>query len=292
MAPTTTAPNAGTGPTAQASTSLRALRKRVENLELQIKRIQANRTPNVLKISQLANCGPMSKVSSALPVPTYNAASGQYEPGEAGGAGYASLTGTGSTDPHGALTQAGDFEVVAGTDPQSILSVTSASGINMSTFGTSIDLDSGESLTLTAENMFIEIFNDFELIAEALSGTPTLLLLQESGGHYNIDFTAAGGGDFTVTSGGIDMGATGLAILSGSEARLEGGHSIVAADGIFAGGTQIGSDAGLGFLSVSFTVAFNEAGLIVPPGGSGVAFGFTQGGHIYFSSGGAYSLLV
>lgn len=75
-----TAPVTGTGPTTKAINSLKALRDRIENMELAIKRLQANRNPQTFAMAQLTNAQPMSKVADGQ-VPVYSKASGQYEPG-------------------------------------------------------------------------------------------------------------------------------------------------------------------------------------------------------------------
>lgn len=74
-------PNTSTRPTTPSNTTVASLRKRLETLELQVKRINANRTPEPLLVHQLANTGPMSQVSDGDTL-IYNQASGQYEPGQ------------------------------------------------------------------------------------------------------------------------------------------------------------------------------------------------------------------
>jgi hypothetical protein len=105
-----TAPVTGTGPVSAAITDLRALRKRVENMELALKRLQSNRNPQSFAVADLTNAKPMSKVLDGQTL-VYSAASGTYEPGTTSGGGYLSLTGPGETGTPGALTQLGPFTV-------------------------------------------------------------------------------------------------------------------------------------------------------------------------------------
>lgn len=73
-------PNTATRPTTPSNTTVASLRKRLETLENQVKRINANRTPAPLLVHQLANTGPMAQVQDGQSL-IYNADSGQYEPG-------------------------------------------------------------------------------------------------------------------------------------------------------------------------------------------------------------------
>ncbi len=73
-------PNTSTGPTGISPSSVQALRRRLEDAENAIKRLQANRTPAPLLVHQLSNTGPMSQVQDGQGL-FYNAATGQYEPG-------------------------------------------------------------------------------------------------------------------------------------------------------------------------------------------------------------------
>jgi hypothetical protein len=76
---TTTAPVASTGPTQQAITDLKALRSRIEKMELALKRLQANRNPQSFQVSKLANAGPMAKVGDQQFM-KYVKATGLYSP--------------------------------------------------------------------------------------------------------------------------------------------------------------------------------------------------------------------
>lgn len=105
-----TAPVRSTGNTTPSNTKVEALRKRLETLELQVKRLNANRTPPATLVHQLSNAGPMRKVADGDTL-VYNEATGQYEPGSTG---YASLTGAGQTATPGLLTQKGGFIIDTG----------------------------------------------------------------------------------------------------------------------------------------------------------------------------------
>lgn len=73
-------PASQTGPSVRASNSTKALRQRLETVERNVSRLQANRTPSPLLLHQLANAPKMSKVADQE-VPIYDASSGQYIPG-------------------------------------------------------------------------------------------------------------------------------------------------------------------------------------------------------------------
>lgn len=104
------APNSSTRPTTPSNTTVASLRKRLETLENQVKRINANRTPAPLLAHQLANTGPMSQVKNGQTL-VYNEDTGQYEPGAST---YASLQGPGADTSGDQLTQTGGFNVVLG----------------------------------------------------------------------------------------------------------------------------------------------------------------------------------
>jgi hypothetical protein len=102
-------PVRSTGPMQKPPNSTQSVRARLESNEQNVSRIQANRKPTPLLMHELGNTGPMSQVQDGQ-APVFNKASGQYEPGSTGG--YASLTGTGETDPYGFLEQTGPFTVL------------------------------------------------------------------------------------------------------------------------------------------------------------------------------------
>jgi hypothetical protein len=77
--PTTTTPVASTGPTQQAITDLKALRKRIENMELALKRLQANRNPQTFEVKELSNAPLMSKAVDQQFM-MYEGSLGQYAP--------------------------------------------------------------------------------------------------------------------------------------------------------------------------------------------------------------------
>ncbi len=69
-----------TGPTAVSPTSVAALRRRIEELELDVRRLNANRTPQPTLLHQLSNAGPMSQVKDGQTL-IYDATTGTYKPG-------------------------------------------------------------------------------------------------------------------------------------------------------------------------------------------------------------------
>jgi hypothetical protein len=74
-------PNTKTRPSTPSNTTVQSLQKRLEGLENQIARLNANRTPAPTLLHELANALPMSQVQDGQGL-VYSAASGQYEPGQ------------------------------------------------------------------------------------------------------------------------------------------------------------------------------------------------------------------
>ena len=148
------APNSSTRPTTPSNTTVASLRKRLETLENQVKRINANRTPTPLLVHQLSNTGPMSVVKDGQTL-VYNEASGQYEPGVSA---YASLRGAGQTDSPGALTQTGGLFIVLGdvladsSEAFFISSTTTTTSVEVDAFATSNPTSGGAQFAAQVGN--------------------------------------------------------------------------------------------------------------------------------------------
>lgn len=74
-------PNTKTRPGNPSNATVQALQKRLEGLENQIARINANRTPEPTLVHELSNAGPMAQVQDGQGL-VYSAADGQYHPGQ------------------------------------------------------------------------------------------------------------------------------------------------------------------------------------------------------------------
>lgn len=190
-------------------------------------------------------------------------------PGGTAVGGYASLTGPGQTTTPGRLTQAGELIInnvssgfilfISGTGTSSILCTSGSGGTALNSSG-QVNFHA-TSAAGSGNQMTIEVSN-------ALSaGTISL----HNAGSGDIDLQADAGRIILDAGSGGGPSALGISVTQHGTA----GHGMALA---------------LEGNSIQFFTGLNLAALSTP---TGIAFGYTQDGHIYFyPSGGPWALLV
>lgn len=303
-----------TGRTQRSPTSTKATRARIESNETNTKRLQANRKAQPTLVHQLANAGPMSQVADGQTL-VYDAATGQYVPADlpSGFTPYASLTGAGETNPFGALTQDGDFQVQGGTF---VVNDTTGGGIHLNTTG-SFSTDSDGVLLDSSNTMILSI------PAPAPGGSAFAL---KGGANDIISIDPTLGSLWDIDIGGSNVNAveifTELSFLvlaqdpshpgqqsilnmqAGGADMAAGGapspHDYAASIGVlgYDPTTQSGKIAmdATGLPGVSIPIAFltGSTALALPAvvGFPSPTFAFTADGHIAFNLGSGWTVLV